>query len=189
MSRPADHERGAERQQEPQQRPLLAVLAVDGPHQRQVQEHGDTRSRQHAHERCHDRRPTVLHDERDDDRREHHDLAVCEVEDAAETVDQRHPDAEQAEGEAEHDPVENDRPHARSAPLRRAYAHHTEVRALYLRVPVELLRRPGQTDPTVLEHVATVGDRQSERHLLLRDQQRHTLVLEPLERLERRPGR
>ena len=106
-----DHERGAERQQKAQQRPLLAVLAVDGPHQRQVQEHGETRSRQHAHERRHDRRPTVLHDERDHDRREHHDLAVGEVEDAAETVDQRHPDAEQAEAEAEHDPVENDRPH------------------------------------------------------------------------------
>ena len=48
----------------------------------------------------------------DDDRREHHDLAICEVEDAAEAVDQRHPDPEQAERQPEHDPVENDRSHA-----------------------------------------------------------------------------
>ena len=32
----------------------------------------------------------------DADRREHHDLAVREVDDTAETVDQGHPDAEQA---------------------------------------------------------------------------------------------
>ena len=48
----------------------------------------------------------------DDDRREHHDLPVRQVEDAAEAVDERHADAEQAEREPEHDPVEDDRCHA-----------------------------------------------------------------------------
>ena len=47
------------------------------------------------------------------------------------------------------------------------------------------VRRPAQPDPTVLEHVPPVRDGQCERHLLLRDQQRHTVPLELLERLER----
>ena len=170
--------------------------AVDGTHQREVEQDRDPGRRQHTNEGGENRRDAVLHEERDDDRREHDDLAVGEVEDAAETVDERHADAEQAEGEAEHDPVENDGPHVRSrageagAPLLVAPSSlrscHTEVRASYLRVPVELLRRPAQPDPPVLEHVAAVGDRQRERHLLLGDQQRHSLVLEPFERLERR---
>ena len=33
--------------------------------------------------------------------------------------------------------------------------------------------RPAQSDSTVLEHVAPVGDGERERHLLLRDQKRH----------------
>ena len=37
-----------ERQQEAQQRPLLAALAVDRPHQREVEQHGDAGRRQHA---------------------------------------------------------------------------------------------------------------------------------------------
>ena len=43
---------------------------------------------------------------------------------------------------------------------------------------------PLRLDATVLEHVAAVGHGEGERHLLLRDQQRHALLLEPFERLE-----
>ena len=42
-STPADDERGAERQQEAQERPLFAVLAIDRPHQREVEQDGDAR--------------------------------------------------------------------------------------------------------------------------------------------------
>ena len=87
------------------------VLAVDRPHQREIEQHGDAGSRQHADGGRQEGRDAVLHDEHDDDRGEHHDLAVREVEDAAEAVDQRHPDAEQAERQPEHDPVEDDRFH------------------------------------------------------------------------------
>ena len=54
----------------------------------------------------------VFHDEHDDHCREHHDLPVRQVEDAAEPVDERHPDAEEAERQPEHDPVEDHRFHA-----------------------------------------------------------------------------
>ena len=92
-----DDERDPERQQETHERPLLLALAVDRPHQREVEQDGDAGCRQHAHERGQNCRNAVLYDERRHDRREHHDLAVREVEDTAETVDQGHPDAEQAD--------------------------------------------------------------------------------------------
>ncbi len=86
--------------------------AVDRTHQREIEQDGDAGCRQHADERGEKRRTAVLHDDRGDDRREHDDLAVREIEDAAESVDQRHPDAEQPERQPEHDPVENDSRHA-----------------------------------------------------------------------------
>ncbi len=58
---------------------------------------------------------TSLDDLRSRDRPDEHDLAVREVDDAAETVDQRHPDPEQAEGQPEHDPVQDDGSHVFSA--------------------------------------------------------------------------
>ena len=138
------------------------MLAVDRPHQREVEQDGDARRREHAHDGGQNRRDAVLHDERGDDRREHDDLAVREVDDAAEAVDQRHPDAEQAERQPEHDPVEDDRSHATPR-----YARPD------VRIPVEL-HRVAQPDAAVLQHVAAVGHGQRERHLLLRDQQRHS---------------
>ena len=55
----SDDERGSERQQEAQERPLLAVLAVDRPHQRQVEQDGDAGRRQHADEGGENRRDAV----------------------------------------------------------------------------------------------------------------------------------
>src|SRR5687767_10769964 len=60
-----------------------------------------------------------------------------------------------------------------------------EIRATDFRIPVELLGRAAEADPTVLEHVAAVGDGERERHLLLGYQQGHAAPLEPLESLER----
>ena len=88
------------------------MLAVDRAHQGQIEQDGDAGRREHAGGGRQDRRNAVVHDEHDDDRGEDDHLAVGEVEDAAEAVDQRHPDAEQAEREPEHDPVEDDRSHA-----------------------------------------------------------------------------
>ena len=164
-------------QQEPHQRALLAVLAVDRPHQREVEQDGDAGGCQHAHRGRQDRRNPVLHDERDDDRREDHDLPVGEVEDAAEPVDERHPDAEEAERQPEHDPVEDHRRHATPRYARRTSGFWSSSCDV-----------PTQPDATVLEHVAPVGHGQRERHLLLRDQQRHPVLLEPVERLERLLG-
>ena len=64
MSSAADHERRPQRQQEPQEGPLLAVLAVDRPHQRQVEQDGDAGGRQHADDGGQHGRDAVLHDER-----------------------------------------------------------------------------------------------------------------------------
>ncbi len=88
------------------------MLAVHRAHQGQIEQHGDAGNREHACGSRQDGRKPVVHDEHDDDRGKDDQLAVGEVEDAAEAVDQRHPDAEQAEREAEHDPVEDDRRHA-----------------------------------------------------------------------------
>ncbi len=128
-----DDERGSQRQQEAQERPLFSVLAVDRPHQREIEQNGDTCRRQHTHEGGENRRDAVLHEERDDDCRHHHDLPVGEVEDAAEAVDERHADAEQAKGQAEHDPVEDDRFHwsiPANASRRRAFMRYPDTRVV-----------------------------------------------------------
>ena len=48
MSSPAITNAAPKRQQETQERPLLALLAVDRLHQREVEQDGDTDRRQHA---------------------------------------------------------------------------------------------------------------------------------------------
>ena len=107
----SDDEGGSEREQQPQKRPLLAALAVDGSHQREVEEDGDSGSCQDAEQGGDEGRPAVVHHDRGDDRGEHHDLPVSEVENATEAVDEGHADAEQPERETEDDPVEDDRGH------------------------------------------------------------------------------
>ena len=56
--------------------------------------------------------PASSIEQRDDDRAEHGDLSVREVEHAGEPVDQRQPDAEQPILQPEHDAVEDRRSHA-----------------------------------------------------------------------------
>ena len=172
-----DDERDAERQQEAQQRPLLAVLAVDGPHQRQVERDGDAGRRQ--------RRPTTpravgLPSSMTSETTiaaEHGDLAVGEVEHAAEAVDQRHADAEQAERQTEHDPVENDRPHATPR-----YARWTSG------FRSSSSRRPVQPDATVLEHVARSATDRASGTCCSATSIVMPVALEPRERLERHRG-
>ena len=61
-------------------------------------------------------RAAVVGEQGDDDRPEHGHLALGEVEDPAEPVDERQPDPEQPELQPEHDPIEDHRPHRPDRP-------------------------------------------------------------------------
>ena len=108
----------AEHQQQPEQHPPLAALAVDGLHQCQVEHDPDRPGDGHPGEHGDAGRPAGVDREGDDDPAEHGDLALGEVEDPAESVDQGQPDAEQPELQPEDDAVEDRRPHVRPRGLR-----------------------------------------------------------------------
>ena len=91
------------------------MLAVDGLHQREVEHDAERCGDGDAGDRGDAGRAPGVDEQGDDDRPEHGHLALGEVEDAAEPVDQRQPDPEQPELQPEHDPVEDDRPHCSPA--------------------------------------------------------------------------
>ena len=107
-----DDEGHAEHQQQAEQHAPFAALAVHRLHQREVEERARRRRRRRSR-RARPRppqRPASI-EQGDDDRPEHGDLSLGEVEHSAEAVDEGQADAEQAELQPEDDPVEDHRPH------------------------------------------------------------------------------
>ena len=102
----------AEHQQQAEQHAPLAAQAVHRLHQREVEERARWRRRRRAR-RGRRRTPAGAGVDRqgDDDRAEHGDLPLGQVEHPAEAVHQGQADAEQPELQPEDDPVEDRRPH------------------------------------------------------------------------------